>query len=137
MRESITVVGFKISPLFARFRLSAVFDLRQKWGGKKESFLLESFFFWFQLVNQSACSVAGCSTGSSFLGASDLQVHSHSLNPKLNLLSSPSGDFFGGGVCSVYVDAGEFLNADQSKDLTSGFYSVTEDPRFSLLFHPS
>lgn len=66
-------------------------------GRKKESFLLESVFFLFQLVNQCACSVSGCSTGSSFLGASDLQVHSHSLNPKLNLLSSPSSDFLGVG----------------------------------------
>lgn len=63
-------------------------------GGGGGSFLSVLSFSLFQLVNQSSWSVSVCSSGSSFLSASDLQVHSHSLNPKLNLPSSPSGAFF-------------------------------------------
>lgn len=104
---------------------------------------MRTLFPLFQLVNQSSWSVSVCSSRSSFLSASDLQVHSHSLNPKLNLLSSPSGAFFflkkkeekDQYFCTVYAVAGEFLNADWSKTLTSDFYSATDDLR--QLFHPS
>lgn len=39
-------------------------------------------------------------------------------------------------IGTVYVDPGQFLNAEESKVMTSWLYSVTEDLRLSLLFHP-